>query len=73
MAQQTAVEWLEQEIEKKLPFALGEIMIDLFEQAKKMEREQMEKAFIQPLFIDCPTFDKYYTKTYSTRLQNETN
>ena len=61
---QTAVEWLEHEIEKKLPLGLGEIMIDLFEQAKQMEREQMEKAYIQPLFSDCQTFDQYYTKTY---------
>ena len=42
MTQQTAVEWLEQEL-KKLPFVN---VIDVFDQAKQMEKEQIVNAHI---------------------------
>lgn len=59
MAQQTAVEWLFEQYKKD-----GFLCSQDEEQAKQMEKEQMEKAYKQPLFSDCQTFDQYYTKTY---------
>ena len=79
---QTAVDWYAIEHRKLLiqleskELSLGEYVVkhqDILEQAKQMEREQMEKAYIQRLFSDCQTFEQYYNKTYTTRLQNETN
>ena len=72
---QTAVECLEHEINRRGPKENNppQWLHELYQQAKQMEREQMEKAYIQPLFSNCQTFDHYYTQTYGTRLQNETN
>ena len=39
--QQTAVEWLFQEVELKCKNKLGPTFAELFEQAKKMEEKQM--------------------------------
>lgn len=50
MAQQTAVEWLEQQLkdtydkEGKLPLAYT---LDLVRQAKQMEKEQLKQEFIE--------------------------
>ena len=84
MAQQTAVEWFAEQSEKILidlaknnnTFQL-ELCLrglnDLEEQAKQMEREQIIKAYSNgsPEFFDMAK--DYYTQTYTTRLQNETN
>jgi hypothetical protein len=65
MAQQTAVDWLFIQLYEKFEMkGDGNEMDKILEQAKQMEREQMEKAYIQPLFSDCQTFEQYYTKTY---------
>ena len=47
MAQQTAVEWLMQNIEKSLPNFI-EAWREEFEQAKQMEKEQIIKAATIP-------------------------
>lgn len=61
MAQQTAVEWLVEQLSMQTPLYTKD---ELIEQAKEMEREQMENAYKQRLFSDCQTFDQYYNKTY---------
>ena len=73
---QTAVEWLEQEL-KKIPFVN---VIDVFEQAKEMEKQQIIDAF----GIGChheskrlvgyqDIAEQYYTSTYGSKGSNETN
>lgn len=61
MAQQTAVEWLIEQLRMQTSLYTKNEMIEI---AKQMEREQMEKAYKQRLFSDCQTFDQYYNKTY---------
>ena len=46
MKTQTAVEWLQEAISKKLNNELGPYFIDLFDNAKAMEKEQIEDAWI---------------------------
>ena len=47
MKTQTAVEWLQEAISKKLNNELGPYFIDLFDNAKAMEKEQIEDAWIK--------------------------
>ena len=82
---QTAVEWLESKFQKFLlyyegnhkaePYTIQELSND-FEQAKQKFQEQIIEAYIEGEQIlsesDCKA-QQYYTQTYSTRLQNETN
>jgi hypothetical protein len=42
MKNQTAVEWLQEAISNKLSSEIGPSFLDLFEQAKAMERKQKE-------------------------------
>lgn len=70
---QTAVEWLENE----LAFFLKDIienknhllMINLFEQAKAMEKEQIKDAFDTGYSYDLFNGggEQYYEETYGTR------
>ena len=46
MKKQTAGEWLQQAMSKKLSSEIGPYFLDLFEQAKAMEKEQIIDAFI---------------------------
>ena len=72
--QQTAVEWLEQEFEKRLPLGVGDVLIDLIKQAKEMEKEQIEKAHCHNRCVNNQSFEcaikafkdakQYYNKTY---------
>ena len=76
MAQQTAVEWLENKFQKFLsyyegnhkaePYTIQELSND-FEQAKQMEREQIKNAYIVGSVDELPYDEdaqQYYTKTY---------
>jgi hypothetical protein len=45
MKQVTAVEWLQEAISKKLNNELGPYFIDLFDNAKAMEKEQIKSAY----------------------------
>ena len=77
MAQQTAVEWLEHEINRRGPKENNppQWLHELYQAAKQMEREQIEKAHNEGKNILPPNEngEQYYTQTYGTRLQNETN
>ena len=72
MAQQTAVQWLQEQLNPDMKTMQGNIMQDLLEQAKQMEKEQMENMFFvggQNGYLSCEgkpfeTFEKYYNETY---------
>jgi hypothetical protein len=81
MAQQTAVEWLVDKVED----FIGLIPIDIIEQAKEMEKQEKAKCWIASAKYGLKilntgekadfkaAFEQYYTETYGTQLQNETN
>ena len=62
MKKQTAVEWLNEAINNKLKSELGPSFIDLFNEAKAIEREQIINAY------DAGTFylegGLYYKETF---------
>jgi hypothetical protein len=72
MAQQTAVEWLEEELADNLKVIILNndytLMEKLFAKAKAMEKEQIKDAFkhgeIPPLF-DILSAEQYYNETYN--------
>ncbi len=62
MAQQTAVEWLvEQLLDGKL------LMPSLIQQAKSMEKEQIEKAFDTEWLKIIRTGEQYYNQTFKNK------
>ena len=68
MKQQTAVEWLQEAISKKLTNEISPSFLDLFDQAKSMEKEQiMDAYYYEP---NCGEIkddgEQYYTETYQT-------
>jgi hypothetical protein len=80
MAQQTAVDIMFQRAISVLP--LGAIdakqsLKETYQQAKEMEKKQIESAWKRGDGEHDKVADKlakqYYTQTYGTRLQNETN
>jgi hypothetical protein len=62
MKKQTAIEWLNEAINKKLKSELGPSFTDLFNEAKAIEREQIINAY------DAGTFylegALYYKETF---------
>lgn len=75
----TALETFYEQIAEILPFSLdSETAIKLYEkyrECKQMDREQHENTWDEAIKsrITDEEFKDYYTKTYTTRLQNETN
>jgi hypothetical protein len=75
MAQQTAVEWLIDQVED----FIGLIPIDIIQQAKEMEEQQIVKAvnvgFDEgckfPEDIKLGSGEQYYTQTYTKKQQNK--
>jgi hypothetical protein len=61
MSKLTAVEWLEQKIEKLLPDFIG-VWQEEFQQAKAMEREQIIEAAER--WKGTNFAEKYYNETY---------
>ena len=76
MAQQTAVDWLREQYvhitwmvnRDELPTdTVFEFMLHRFEQAKQLEKEQIENAYIVGSVDELPYNEdaqQYYTKTY---------
>lgn len=65
MTQQTAVEWL---IEMISPYITDEKANLFIEQAKQMEKEQLDKAYYQgqeSKYIGGNVFEQYYNETYN--------
>jgi uncharacterized protein YoaH (UPF0181 family) len=68
MKKQTAVEWLQEAMSNKLSSQMGPYFLDLFEQAKAMERNQIMIAHYageSPRIIHNNSID-YYTSTYGS-------
>ena len=67
MKQVTAVEWLQEAISKKLNNELGPYFIDLFDNAKAMEKEQIIDTYRKGFMSDdIKLADDYYNKIYKT-------
>jgi hypothetical protein len=62
MKQQTAVEWLAEKTAE-----LGYVSSDIFEQAKAMEKEQIEDAFDTGTTDDDRIGREYYNETYGKK------
>ena len=61
MSKQTAVEWLVEEIHKNIDW----IPIHMIEQAKQMEKEQIETAWHDGIMGgQCGDSEQYYNETY---------
>ena len=63
MKKQTAVEWLVEQINPDMKTMQGNIIQDLLEQAKAMEKEQIEQA-IDACRHNYKHSDNYYNETY---------
>ena len=70
MSKQTAVEWLKEAMSKKLSSEIGPYFLDLFEQAKAMEKQQIIEAYkigydegLQ-IITKYENVEDYYTSTY---------
>jgi len=67
MKKQTAVEWLEDNMYSlKIPAIHFVDLIDLVNQAKEMEREQMKKCYDHATlaFLETGHFEDYFNKIY---------
>ena len=62
MSKQTAVEWLETEL-KKLPMV---DVVEVFKEAKAMEKEQIKEAFVSGSHFEYEfqNSENYYNETY---------
>ena len=76
-SKQTAVEWLWEELDKTIPYQnikVSQIFDGIIEQAKEMEREQIESAFTHGELFSADYFDvdkpnedcnkNYYNQTF---------
>jgi hypothetical protein len=71
---QTAVEWLGNEIISRITRrnphdviiiqTLGEVLIELIEQAKEMEKEQMIELW--NMAVTCESSEQYYNETFKS-------
>jgi hypothetical protein len=69
MKKQTAVEWLQEAMSNKLSSEMGPYFLDLFENAKAMEKQQIEKAYNESWRLrDKPylTALQYYNQTFGS-------
>ena len=67
MKKQTAVEWLQEAISKKLSSEISPYFLDLFDQAKEMEHYQIiDFAENFSMQDHCTlTAEQYYTETFT--------
>jgi hypothetical protein len=79
MAQQTVVEWLQEQLNPDMKTMQGHIIQDLLEQAKQMEKENIINAYFEgfregrgidkidvssTIFIEDTNAERYYEATY---------
>ena len=66
MKKQTAVQWLQEAISKKLSSEIGPYFLDLFDQSKEMEKEQIEQAYWDG-WQNIPSMSpqQYYNETFT--------
>ena len=60
---QTAVEWLKEAMSKKLSSEIGPYFLDLFEQAKAMEKEQIIEAYREGRTDQQTRVPKFYNRS----------
>jgi hypothetical protein len=67
----TAVQWLEIAVQNKLASEMGPYFQEAFEQAKEMEKEQIQDAYYHGIWLDeskvhSPYIaaEDYYSETY---------
>jgi len=61
----TAVQWLQEAISKKLSSEISPYFLDLFEQAKAMERQQIIETFNEGAVDGLELGEQYYTYTFT--------
>jgi hypothetical protein len=73
---QTAIDWLQEQVQLNLSEPMSPKFAELFEQAREMHKTQIEQAYVEGCFdtygVDEPDPNKsdeyyaeeYYTKTY---------
>jgi hypothetical protein len=65
---QTAVKWLQEAMQRKLNYELSPSFLELFEQAKAMEKEQIIDAYKQGQHDSEPIretdAEQYYNETF---------
>ena len=73
---QTAVEWLQEAISKKVNNELGPYFIDLFDKAKAMEKQEIidawdkrctEGTFIGGWHIETKSGEEYYNEQFKNK------
>lgn len=68
MAQKTAVEWLEEKMKKLTPPGYQTEISAMLENAKQMEKEQLDKAYYkgqESKYIGGPSYcEQYYNETF---------
>jgi len=71
MSQQTAVEWLKSQMENMVDGYFGSPWVEIFKQAKAMEKEQINKACYEGYYKEDEKYTyEYYTETYSDGKKN---
>jgi hypothetical protein len=69
MSKQTAVQWLQEAISKKLSSEISPYFLDLFQQAKAMEKDQIIDAFFSGYNYEGGQLEEkseqYYTHTFT--------
>ena len=61
---QTAVEWLQEAMRKKLSSEIGPYFLDLFENAKAMEKEQIVETYNEGALDGLQLGEQYYNFVY---------
>ena len=63
---QTAVEWMQEAISKKVNNELGPYFIDLFDNAKELEKQQIIKAWANGgSTLSAKNAEQYYNETFN--------
>ncbi len=60
----TAVQWLQEAISKKLSSEIGPYFLDLFDQAKEMEKQQIIETFNEGALDGLELGEQYYNETF---------
>jgi hypothetical protein len=64
--QQTAVEWLQEQLNPDMKTMQGHIIQDLLDQAKAMEKEQLLDMGNQFAIMGEDSPEQYYTETFKS-------
>ena len=71
MRKQTAVEWLQEAMSNKLSSEIGPYFLDLFENAKEMEKDQIIEAYREGRTDQHSGMEKFYNRS-SAMYYNQT-